>query len=57
MPALDRTTAYQWYLGSEFWAAKAPCAQERAGYIRQRCFKNRSIENYSSSVPRRSQRT
>jgi hypothetical protein len=44
MADLDRVTAYQWYLGSEFWAEKRRCALERANYICQRCFKNPATE-------------
>jgi len=44
MPDLDWQTAYQWYLGSEFWAEKRRCAMERANYICQRCHKAPATE-------------
>jgi 5-methylcytosine-specific restriction endonuclease McrA len=44
MPDLSRQTAYEWYLGSEFWAQKRQAALERANYICQRCFKEPATE-------------
>jgi hypothetical protein len=35
MADLSRQTAYEWYLGSEFWAEKRHVALERANYICQ----------------------
>ena len=37
MSSLSRQTAYEWYLGSEFWAAKRRVVLERARYICEVC--------------------
>jgi hypothetical protein len=44
MSTLTRQNAYEWYLGSEFWAQKARAAHERAGYVCEVCHKNPSTE-------------
>jgi hypothetical protein len=44
MSTLNRQNAYQWYLGSEFWAEKRRCAMARAKYVCQRCHKNKATE-------------
>jgi hypothetical protein len=33
MPDLAHKNAYEWYLGSEFWAEKRRCAMERVNYV------------------------
>jgi 5-methylcytosine-specific restriction endonuclease McrA len=35
MSDLNTQTAYEWYLGSEFWAAKRQAALARANYLCQ----------------------
>jgi hypothetical protein len=44
MSTLTRQNAYEWYLGSEFWADKHRCAMERASYVCQRCYKEPATE-------------
>ena len=49
---LKRTTAYLWYLGSQFWAQKRREALERANYICQRCFKRPATEVHHRTYER-----
>jgi hypothetical protein len=52
MSALTRLNAYEWYLGSEFWAQKRQAAHERAGYVCEVCHKNPSTEVHHKTYER-----
>src|SRR6266508_2712462 len=52
MPTPHRQNAYEWYLGSRFWAEKRRAALERADYICQVCHKNPATEVHHKTYER-----
>jgi len=52
MSTLTHQTAYEWYLGSEFWAQKRHAALERANYTCEICRKAPATEVHHKTYVR-----